>query len=603
MKLSRESKKKICKSIMLIFAVSIISTLLFNVTSKAAVKINKKKVTMYSGEKTQLIITGSRKKVKWRSSNKKICKVNKKGLVTAKKKGKATIKAKVGKKTLKCIVKVKNRPKRVIPNNNNNNASNTNVPVSVTGLQINGAQKVLAPGGTMNLSVSFIPANAAPMAVKWKTSSKNIATVKNGTVNAVDTGKVTISAWIDKDNDDYIDKGEISATYDITVKDIKASCNVDSFDKGDLLLSDGNAKAVLSYTLSDTVTDVTVNILDGMGTVIRTYSVGNLAADTDMSCTWDLTDSNGTRVPAGNYCFQVVAAGAQTKSDYFTVYVDSEFGTGNGSPESPYLVSNIEQLKLVNMHNGRCFKQTANIDFNLGSFMPLFTWDVPFTGTYDGGGYTISNISSMMKSDHIGIFSNIGKTGTVRNMVVENSYFGGATDVAVIAGGNSGTISGCKVKLCSVNASGTYGAIIVGDNSGTVKDCSIENNTVVSRGYDALSGGICGINRGTVTGCTSSNDTITATAESSGWACAGGIVGDNIGNIISCNVNGAMVKAEHGYLGDSNSGGVAGANSGTVSLCNVSDSTIEADGAGGIIGYNKGNNVNNTYSGPLNQIG
>lgn len=66
-----------------------------------------KKLTICVGSKSQLFVTGTAKKPKWKSSNPKVVKVNKKGVVTGKKLGKATITAKVGKKTLKCKVSVK----------------------------------------------------------------------------------------------------------------------------------------------------------------------------------------------------------------------------------------------------------------------------------------------------------------------------------------------------------------------------------------------------------------------------------------------------------------------------------------------------------------
>lgn len=48
----------------------------------------------------------SKKKVEWTSGNEKIATVNKKGIVTTKKAGKVKIKAKVGKKVLKCTIQV-----------------------------------------------------------------------------------------------------------------------------------------------------------------------------------------------------------------------------------------------------------------------------------------------------------------------------------------------------------------------------------------------------------------------------------------------------------------------------------------------------------------
>ena len=52
-------------------------------------------------------VTGTKARVKWSSTEPSIAKVGKSGIVTAVSSGSATIKAKVGKKTLSCKVTVK----------------------------------------------------------------------------------------------------------------------------------------------------------------------------------------------------------------------------------------------------------------------------------------------------------------------------------------------------------------------------------------------------------------------------------------------------------------------------------------------------------------
>lgn len=69
-------------------------------------KLNKTKVTMYEGQKKTLKVN-KKVKVKWSSSNKKVAVVNNKGQITAKKKGTAIIRAKIGRKVIKCKVTVK----------------------------------------------------------------------------------------------------------------------------------------------------------------------------------------------------------------------------------------------------------------------------------------------------------------------------------------------------------------------------------------------------------------------------------------------------------------------------------------------------------------
>lgn len=80
---------------------------LINDTQAATIKLNKTKKTLYEGNTYKLKVKGTKKKVKWSSSDKSIAKVSSKGKVTAKKNGSAIITAKVGKKTLKCKVKVR----------------------------------------------------------------------------------------------------------------------------------------------------------------------------------------------------------------------------------------------------------------------------------------------------------------------------------------------------------------------------------------------------------------------------------------------------------------------------------------------------------------
>lgn len=77
-------------------------------TSKKKVQLNKKKAKLKVGQKLKLKVKNTKKKITWTSRNPKIAKVNKKGVVTARKAGSAVIRAKVkGGKTYKCRITVK----------------------------------------------------------------------------------------------------------------------------------------------------------------------------------------------------------------------------------------------------------------------------------------------------------------------------------------------------------------------------------------------------------------------------------------------------------------------------------------------------------------
>ncbi len=100
--------KNIKKITALLLAASIIVTGFGTTenTSAATIKLKKKNVSLEVGQSVKLKVLGTKKKVAWSSANKSIATVNKKGKVTAKKKGKTVINAKVTNKTLKCTVKV-----------------------------------------------------------------------------------------------------------------------------------------------------------------------------------------------------------------------------------------------------------------------------------------------------------------------------------------------------------------------------------------------------------------------------------------------------------------------------------------------------------------
>lgn len=74
---------------------------------KKKVSLNKTSITLKKGKTFQLKLKNATKKVIWKTTNKKVAAVGKKGKVTAKKKGNAVIKAIYNGKTFRCKVKVK----------------------------------------------------------------------------------------------------------------------------------------------------------------------------------------------------------------------------------------------------------------------------------------------------------------------------------------------------------------------------------------------------------------------------------------------------------------------------------------------------------------
>ena len=136
-------------------------------------KSSKTTLTVAPGTFAQLDWGGAAAK-KFKSSKKKVATVNGAGLVTIKAAGKTKITFKVGKKTRTVTLTVKDRtiPTKVFLNLAGSVPAKVGEPQTLT---------VTLPEGTNS-------------GIKWTTSNKKVATVKNGVVTFKKKGKVTITA-------------------------------------------------------------------------------------------------------------------------------------------------------------------------------------------------------------------------------------------------------------------------------------------------------------------------------------------------------------------------------------------------------------------------
>lgn len=147
------------------------------------ITVQPKKATIYVGKTKQLKVTKTPKAakatIKWKSSNKKVAKVSKKGVVTGVKKGTVTIKAttKVKSKTLtaQCNVTVKN-------------------PIKVKSIKVPTTNVTLKVGNTTTIKPTIQPANATFKKLKYTSSNTKIATVNEST--GLVTSKAAGTAYI-----------------------------------------------------------------------------------------------------------------------------------------------------------------------------------------------------------------------------------------------------------------------------------------------------------------------------------------------------------------------------------------------------------------------
>lgn len=132
---------------------------------QAAEKLSTTKITMTKGKTAKIKVSGTKSKVTYKTSNKKIATVSAKGVVKGVSKGSTTIKVKVGKKTYKVSVKVE-KP------------------------SISKSSVSLKKGATYKLKV-----NATSRKVKWTSNNKKVATVSgSGKVTAKGKGQAIITA-------------------------------------------------------------------------------------------------------------------------------------------------------------------------------------------------------------------------------------------------------------------------------------------------------------------------------------------------------------------------------------------------------------------------
>jgi filamentous hemagglutinin family protein len=223
---------------------------------------------------------------------------------------------------------------------------------------------------------------------------------------------------------------------------------------------------------------------------------------------------------------------------------------------------------------------SATADWNGGAgFMPIGTSATPFTGTFDGLGHTISNLSINRYMYYVGLFGEVGGTGIVRNTgMLGGSVHGGGYYDGILAGRNFGSISDSYTTGSLTGTSNSIGGL-VGGNNGTVSN-SYSTATI---GGANNTGGLVGINYGSI-----SNSYATG-------AVAGGY---DVGGLLGFNRSGTAtnVYSTGAVNGIANIGGLAGQNNGTVSN---SYAAGNAHGTGatvaGLVGNNYGT-VSDSYA-------
>jgi len=206
-----------------------------------------------------------------------------------------------------------------------------------------------------------------------------------------------------------------------------------------------------------------------------------------------------------------------------------------------------------------------NIDLTGKDWTPIGTsFDNSYTGTFDGGGHTITGLTITTKDQFVGLFGYLGKAGTVKNVGMEgiqitsNHMFG---NTGGVAGFSWGTIENCSVSG-SVSGTKCVGGVVGAQKAGSITGCS--SSATVKGTVDV--GGVAGEKWGSMTACYATGN-VTLEIDSPKNLSGGGLVGFNGGSsVLACYATG-NVTSTGSSTGKVHIGGFLGNNYTTVTAC------------------------------------
>ena len=206
-----------------------------------------------------------------------------------------------------------------------------------------------------------------------------------------------------------------------------------------------------------------------------------------------------------------------------------------------------------------------NIDLTGKDWTPIGTsFDNSYTGTFDGGGHTITGLTITTKDQFVGLFGWLNRAGTVKNVVMEgiqitsNHMFG---NTGGVAGFSWGTIENCSVSG-SVSGTKCVGGVVGAQKAGSITGCS--SSATVKGTVDV--GGVAGEKWGSMTACYATGN-VTLEIDSPKNLSGGGLVGFNGGSsVLACYATG-NVTSTGSSTGNVHIGGFLGDNYTTVTAC------------------------------------
>lgn len=234
--------------------------------------------------------------------------------------------------------------------------------------------------------------------------------------------------------------------------------------------------------------------------------------------------------------FGMLTADTQQTTQRVQEYAGDTFATnrlGTGTAGNPYLINTAADLDAfadyINDGNGvgRYFKLVNNIVYDTNSYTPVGTQSNPFSGVFNGNGYTISGIQTVDNVPYIGVFGYCNASSTIELLAIDNCRFDVSasqdTWAGSIAGYTDGMVTNCYTRgVVTVNNSNSAicAGGIIGElgSSGSLLGCyarpynqgadgsvsEINNNLrsfVSASNTNFYAGTLVGKSSGTINGC------------------------------------------------------------------------------------------------------
>ena len=384
----------------------------------------------------------------------------------------------------------------------------TRKAVPATGVTLNETALSLRPTEKATLTAAVAPENTTDTLV-WTSSNDAVATVKDGVVTAKSEGTATITAAC----------GSAKAECVVTVLPPIPATGV-TLDKAALKLYEGDAAKLTAMVKPEDTTDKTI---------VWTSSDKTIAT---------VKDGAVTAVKAGTAT--ITAACGEAKA---TCAVTVKAPVAPAQKDGVYQIGTADELvwfaKQVNGGSTAISGVlTAEIDLNGFDWTPIGSSAKKFSGSFDGAGYAIKNLTidyQTAKSGerlYLGLFGYAEGTkdnrAAIKNLTVQGSVNAGS-EFSVYSGNVAGVVAcGSYVDVSGVisrvnvtvdakvgSACGVGGLAGVLINS-TATNCGSEGNV---SGVKNL-GGLCyEFYAGTMTGCYNTG------AVSGSGTCVGGIMG------------------------------------------------------------------------------